>query len=471
MKIIKRILPVISITLVVILMSQILYNTMLNREKERCRQDLSSSAATIKDEITTKFMEEISKLHLVESLILEENAFNTEDLLSLHIDTVLKGTFFSRIDIILPDNTLVSNGIEVRQNAGMPFDEIVKKGEYLTPRATDLRTQKLYVYYILPIIKENDISAVLIGGIDLSTLSDMFQPEIYDGKANICIIDANDGNYIIDSWHNALSNAYEMGEREFLKGYNQDDFFDDLRNLNEGSIAFKSRTTGNPIYFYYMPICIFDWQLCIFAEDMVIFENMFAMRKLFIFVEIFEILMLILYFLWNLSTVKQLEKSNSEIKRKEEQLQILSYHDALTNMFNRNKYEEVCAEWQNGELRCIGAAYIDMNGLKRINDLEMHEAGDRYICSTANVIMSFFPNESYRIGGDEFVILSLDISLEEFTDKANKMFDEMSDKRLSVSYGLCWKDSCYDLEELLQKVEKDMYKDKQQYYKAKNVTR
>ena len=47
----------------------------------------------------------------------------------------------------------------------------------------------------------------------------------------------------------------------------------------------------------------------------------------------------------------------------------------------------------------------DLNGLKRINDQQGHEAGDAYIIEFARCLREVIPNSKfvYRIGGDEFI--------------------------------------------------------------------
>ena len=64
-----------------------------------------------------------------------------------------------------------------------------------------------------------------------------------------------------------------------------------------------------------------------------------------------------------------------------------------------------------------GVAYIDLNGLKRVNDQKGHEAGDRLIRNAAAVINDIFYDKVYRIGGDEFVVIFCEIDEQEFFDR------------------------------------------------------
>ncbi len=57
---------------------------------------------------------------------------------------------------------------------------------------------------------------------------------------------------------------------------------------------------------------------------------------------------------------------------------------------------------------------MDLNELKKVNDEQGHEAGDSYIRRAAQQIVAVFPEHTYRIGGDEFVVLYPEIEQAEF---------------------------------------------------------
>lgn len=470
MKYIKHIIPLLCVAFVTIIILQLFYLNIVEHEENRCWDELSTTVQDLNKEISIKFNDEISKLHLLETIMVNGNMSSTENLSDLYLDKVQPKTMFTRIDVLYPDNTLVSNGQLIEISKDIQFDRIKSKGEYLTSRKTDFLSGKPCVYYVLPIINENEISAVLIGVIDLDTLYGLFEPIIYNGKANICIIDSSDGNYIMDSWHAELWNVYEMGDRQKLKDYEDVDFKEDIKNLKTGAIAFVSKTTGKNLYMYYAPLNIFEWETAVFAQEDVLFSKLILLRKRFFITGMFEILLLILYFLWNTYLIKQLQKINKESEKKNEQLEFLSYRDMLTTLYNRHKFMEMLNFYSKNELSEMGVAYIDLNGLKHMNDSISHEAGDEYICNTARLLTDAFGECCYRIGGDEFVVLIPDTSESEFANNIETFKNNMANENISTSVGFLWKEKCEDLNAMLREAERQMYIEKQKYYKTQETS-
>lgn len=96
-------------------------------------------------------------------------------------------------------------------------------------------------------------------------------------------------------------------------------------------------------------------------------------------------------------------------KERKARLQYMSYRDMLTTLYNRNRYIQVLEGMQAKTVIKTGVAYIDINGLKRVNDLYGHEAGDRLIINTARSMLAILPENAYRVGGDEFVLICFDM--------------------------------------------------------------
>jgi diguanylate cyclase (GGDEF)-like protein/PAS domain S-box-containing protein len=102
----------------------------------------------------------------------------------------------------------------------------------------------------------------------------------------------------------------------------------------------------------------------------------------------------------------------SESKRAEEALRTLSLRDELTGLWNRRGFmtlaEQECRRARRGRLTVL-VLYGDVNRFKAINDTYGHRAGDEALVVVAEALSSSCRNADVagRIGGDEFVILSV----------------------------------------------------------------
>lgn len=106
--------------------------------------------------------------------------------------------------------------------------------------------------------------------------------------------------------------------------------------------------------------------------------------------------------------------------QQEEVLTRLAYHDALTGLPNRWALDERAAQAfrvPSGVIRPVTAVAADINGLKLVNDTEGHAVGDELIRAVADALKHRFSQLPgalvARVGGDEFVVLSVGHAPEE----------------------------------------------------------
>ena len=174
-------------------------------------------------------------------------------------------------------------------------------------------------------------------------------------------------------------------------------------------------------------------------------------------------------------SVTVISKDITNLKLVEEQLQTLSTTDELTGLLNRRGFFEVSkrfvamASRKNTQV-CL--LYIDLDGLKVINDSFGHNAGDLAIIEMANVLKNCFRDSDIiaRMGGDEFVVFPIETScatMEIITTRLHnglKTYNETSDTdfKLSASCGIALydPDKPDSLDELLMQADKDMYEQK-----------
>ena len=130
-------------------------------------------------------------------------------------------------------------------------------------------------------------------------------------------------------------------------------------------------------------------------------------------------------------------------KLKEQEIQYHSYHDHLTDLYNRRYYEEALQRLDQQEYLPFTMILADVNGLKLTNDAFGHLAGDRLLQTIASALQSVCrPDDvAARIGGDEFALLLPSTSAQEAEQIVQRLREEISSCQsghVVVSLSLGW---------------------------------
>ena len=107
-------------------------------------------------------------------------------------------------------------------------------------------------------------------------------------------------------------------------------------------------------------------------------------------------------------------------EQKMELLREMAEKDLLTGCYNRNAFSETISELT--DLNGVQIIGFDLNDLKKCNDTKGHKAGDTYIKDASTVIQRTFGSfgKVYRVGGDEFCIITNGLS-EDQIEKAKSL--------------------------------------------------
>ena len=170
--------------------------------------------------------------------------------------------------------------------------------------------------------------------------------------------------------------------------------------------------------------------------------------------------------------------------------------DMLTGLDNRNSYEMRLSQI-NEEDNNIVFALFDLFRLKFINDSFTHAKGDLYIKETAKILNKYWPkykvtvNEDttetyhstghcvYRIGGDEFVLMTNKETLQLASIKAELARDEVGLIDLGISdniiiglnYGMVKPEQGESMKKTYIKADHKLQEDKDQMYKKYRLER
>lgn len=141
----------------------------------------------------------------------------------------------------------------------------------------------------------------------------------------------------------------------------------------------------------------------------------------------------------------ELESARLELQSQKELLERLSLTDALTGVANRRAFDAAIqrtfADAERSEMP-LTVLMMDIDNFKSINDVYGHKAGDEALLALCNVLRAICGEEDTiaRFGGDEFVCILTDCSLEEAREVCNRIHIAVAERmngicNLTVSIG------------------------------------
>ena len=143
--------------------------------------------------------------------------------------------------------------------------------------------------------------------------------------------------------------------------------------------------------------------------------------------------------------------------------------DELTGIRNKHAYAEYIAVTEKqiecGELTTFAMIVFDVNGLKAVNDVLGHQAGDRFIREACGIICNIFKHSPvFRIGGDEFVAflkgtdyVNIDFLMEQFHSGNRK---NASGGGIVIAAGVARYNGNESIREVFERADAEMYKEK-----------
>ena len=151
------------------------------------------------------------------------------------------------------------------------------------------------------------------------------------------------------------------------------------------------------------------------------------------------------------------------------------YNTMLTGIGNRTAFELELKNLEKKLPRPFTIVAYDLNYMKRINDTYGHAAGDAYLRHMAHLLMREEPVSrglSFRIGGDELVVLCTGISEKEFYQKVEELKTELAAHDVSMAVGAAVNTlEAVGKDHLLTESERRMYQDKAEYYRSTGLDR
>ena len=175
-----------------------------------------------------------------------------------------------------------------------------------------------------------------------------------------------------------------------------------------------------------------------------------------------------------LAEVGRLRAQIAQLEERVEQLDQLAHQDTLINMPNRRGFMRALERFVDRARRYgenSAMLFVDLDGLKMINDSFGHRAGDEALIQVANLLTSGLRRDDFvaRIGGDEFGILLENASEDSAHETAARLVDLICDCEfthdgdelpLSVAIGVAMFDGSDSAQDAIARADEEMYRRK-----------
>ena len=423
---------------------------------QRSFDELTTATKQLAKDINNATRTDQTILSAMAELIAGQDEDDLDSVLRIMNTFSLDKTFVSAVALLRPDGTLLlTDGTRYDVSGAFDFETEAARGAYISDRVTSyFAPEKLVVRNVVPVKRDGETIAILYGVVLLQELSRNYQIDLYNGNAVLLLVDGNNGDILLDTWHDSLGNLSDLRGRKMLKGYTYEEAMEKIPNGIGGDMCTVSRSTGLTLYLHYEPVGINNWSVVLGVSEQDALAGTRGVVKILYLMSVIVgaiLLSYLAYISWYLISARR-----SAFR--------MSVTDQVTGLFNRSAFEKYLNESEPHTFSHTVCVYIDVNGLHELNNKHGHEAGDKLLQSVAECLRAQFPDDGlYRIGGDEFVVFSkADAAVCEARMQA--VSSALAAQDYSISYGIAAQETTEGLSDLVREADENMLKNKRRYY-------
>jgi len=162
-------------------------------------------------------------------------------------------------------------------------------------------------------------------------------------------------------------------------------------------------------------------------------------------------------------------RQEKESEKRLADAQTQANRDALTGIKNKHAYLEVEAlmdrQIGQGCQQPFAVTILDVNNLKRVNDTAGHQAGDRHLRKACKIVCDIFSHSPvFRVGGDEFAVISQGSDYERIDELLEKVNDHNVKAARAdgvvIACGMSRFSDDASVAEVFKRADRDMYENK-----------
>lgn len=406
----SNLMPTILVAFLTLLILTVSYIRFTQLAEQQCQQRMQETVDTVMGDVGNKMARDSRMLNAIAELISSEENFDTETMKGI-VGTFELLTVSNNIAVLLPGDVIISKtGEEINSSGKISFKKEAALGEHITDRMVSITdSSKMLIRHFVPVNKNGETVAMLYSSTDLVNLPKALSiGNFYNGKADIFIIDRDNGDFIMDTRHEVLGNLSDFGNRKTKGIKTMSDVHNDIVSGKTGHVITKSDTTGEQMYFYYAPVSadefqfsedseIKSWTIAVTVPMKVAYKNLYKVRSVCYILAIAEIAVMAVYLYWIMKNTKEtLEKAVLE-----ERLIKAENAEKAKTMFLSNMSHDIRTP-MNAIIGYTTLAATNIDNKERIQDyLSKILSSSNHLLSLINDILDMSRIESGRVDIEE----------------------------------------------------------------------
>ncbi len=405
------------------------YLQIANIIRQRCLDRMEEGVNTATEEIMAKLNRDSLILNMTADIIAESDSFDKDAVQDL-ITTISPLLTVVKVRILLPDDTVIQpDGTVIDGTDNMSFEELAPMGEHVSNRLTSMTDDSIQILrHYVPIIKDGEVVAILYGVTRLDSLPVSLNiNNIYNASASVYLIDGENGEFLMDTWHESLDDIDAFDNCSVKNGGSWENTKQKILSGEKGYAVIRPEGSEEWMYFYYSPSDINQWTIAISVPEKEAFANLYAIRKVFILFGILITLTIIIYYIWVYRNTRIAMKKAVEQAVLEEKLHKAEAAERAKTMFLSNMSHDIRTP-MNAIIGFTTLAETNINDKEKVQDyLAKILSSSNHLLSLINDVLDMSRIESGRLNIEEKECTISDI----FRDMRNIIQTQMQSKQLN----------------------------------------
>ena len=401
----------------------------------RCLERLDEGVHTVMEEVTGKLEQDSRILNSTADMIAAADRLDAKSVREM-MASVAPLLDTMNISLLMADETVISldgSVTDVSQIDSISFAEEAPLGEHVSDRVYSLGKGTPILRHFVPVERDGKTVALLYG---ITTLPDMPKTlnidNIYNGTANVYIVDTQNGDFIMDTFHDELGNVNEYSlehdpGRETRGKTDWTSYTEDILNLGTGYVIFRTARSDGWEYMYYAPAGINGWSIAVSVPEREAFSSLHQIQQVCIVAAMIMAAAVTAYYLLIHRFAKETMDHAVERAVLEEKLHKAEAAEKAKTAFLSNMSHDIRTP-MNAIIGFTALAETNLDNKERVQEyLRKIMSSSNHLLSLINDVLDMSRIESGKLNIEEKECKISDI----FRDMRNIIQSQMQSKQLN----------------------------------------